>query len=253
MVDIDIPVSPELEKALVPLGCADLALPLPSPLQITLPSGSSLKAFTDMSKGIPTDCSMNFNLMLQLAPLLAAMECPLKILKLMKPLIDVVAGLPDLVTNPTKILQAIGEFADAAVDVVPCFAMIAQIPKMIIDILKVILSVLNCLLGQLRTIRDLMNGLSLRFGEADGNPDLLATLECAQKNATSQAQAMTASIDPIAGVIELAKLIGSIAGMNLDISLSTGGAPPESTEDLDSVIDTLQIAVDAISAIVGEG
>ena len=251
MTDFDIPVSPALEKALAPLACADLQLPLPTPLTVTLPSGAALKSFVDMSKGIPTDCSMNFNLMLQLAPLLAAMECPLKILKLMKPLIDVVEGLKEL-PNPSKVIGAVPAFLDAAKDVIPCFVMIAQIPQMIFDILKLIRSVLNCLLGQLETLRNLMNGLSLRFGEAEGNPDLRATLECAQKNASAQAQALTASIDPISGILDLAKTIGSIVGMNLDIQLGTPGAPPETTEALDAVISTLRAAVDAIDAIVGK-
>ena len=87
---------------------------------------------------------------------------------------------------------------------------------------------LNCLLGQLETLRNLMNGLALRFGEAEGNPDLLATLDCAQKNANAQAAALTSSIDPIAGILALVTTIAGIAGMQLDIKLETGGAPPES-------------------------
>ena len=35
----------------------------------------------DFTRGIPTDCSMNFSLMLQLAPMMASMECLLKVLK----------------------------------------------------------------------------------------------------------------------------------------------------------------------------
>lgn len=252
MVDIDIPVSPALERALEPLACADMSLPLGQPLTVTLPSGAALKSFTDLSKGIPTDCSMNFNLLLQLAPLMAAMECPLKILKLMKPLIDIVEGLKEL-PNPSKVLGAIPAFMDAAADVVPCFVMIAQLKDMIMDVLRLVRAVLNCLLGQLRTLRDLMNGLSLRLAEAQGNPDLRNAIECAQRNAVVQAQALTASIDPIAGIVELAKLIGSIAGLELDFELATGGAPPESLEELDVVIDTLQLAVDAIDAILGAG
>ena len=67
MVDIDIPVSESLQKALQPLSCSDIRLPLPRPLKVELPFGGSLQAFVDMSKGIPNDCSMNFNLMVQIA------------------------------------------------------------------------------------------------------------------------------------------------------------------------------------------
>lgn len=250
MVDIDIPVSEPLNRALQPLTCQDLALPLPSPLKVELPFGGSMNALVDMSKGIPNDCSMNFNLMLQMAPLLAALDCPMKMLKLLKPLIDIVKAVPSL--DPIKIGQALPEFVDAAAELAPCFVALAKVPIMVMDLLRLIRSVLNCLKGQLETLRDLMNGLALRFGEAEGNPDLRETLECSQKNAQAQAQALTASIDPISGVLALVSTIASIAGMSIDISLETGGAPPESTEAVDSVILVLGTAVDAITAIVGD-
>lgn len=250
MVDIDIPVSAPLQKALQPLSCTEIALPLPKPLKVELPFGGSMNALVDMSKGIPNDCSMNFNLMVQIAPLLAALECPMKILKLLKPLIDIIKAVPSL--DAIKIGAAMPEFVDAAAEIAPCFVALAKVPIMVMDLLRLIRSVLNCLLGQLETLRNLMNGLALRFGEAEGNPDLLATLECSQKNAMAQAQALTASIDPIAGVLALVSTIAAIAGMNLDITLETGGAPPETTEAVDGVIAVLRTAVDTITAIVGE-
>jgi len=249
MVDIDIPVSAPLQKALQPLSCSDIQLRMPTPLKVELPFGGSMNALVDMSKGIPTDCSMNFNLMLQMAPLLAALECPMKILKLLKPLIDIIKAVPSL--DPIKIGKAMPDFVEAAAEIAPCFIALAKVPIMVMDLLKLIRSVLNCLLGQLETLRNLMNGLALRFGEAGGNPDLLATLECSQKNAMVQAQALTSSIDPIAGVLALVSTIAGIVGMNLDISLDTGGAPPEDTEALDAIISVLRTAVDAIDAIVG--
>ena len=43
----------------------------------------------DFTRGIPTDCSMNFSLMLQLAPMMASMECLLKILKFIGAIVGV--------------------------------------------------------------------------------------------------------------------------------------------------------------------
>ncbi|GGL14660.1 hypothetical protein [Nocardia jinanensis] len=250
MATYDIPVSEPLEQALAPLSCVDMSLPMPAPLEVNLPFGGSIKAFVDMSKGIPTDCSMNFNLMLQIAPLLAALECPIKMLKLLKPLIDIVQALPTM--DMATIGKAMPEFTDAAVAVATCFTAFGKVPLMIEDLLRLIRSVLRCLLGQLRTIRNAMNGLALRFGEAEGRPELRAQLECAQKNLATQAQAMTSSLEPIAGVLALAGTLAEIAGMELNISLETGGAPPEDTEALDEVIAVLETAVSAIDAIVGE-
>ncbi len=246
----DIPLSEPLQKALEPLSCADLALPMPSPMKVELPFGGSINALVDTSKGIPNDCSMNYNLMLQMAPLLAALSCPMKILKLLKPLIDIIKAVPSL--DPIKIGEAMPEFTEAAIEVMACFTAFAKVPLMVMDLLKLIRSVLNCLLGQLRTIRNAMNGLALRMGDAEGRPELRNQLECAQKNLATQAEAMTSSIDPIAGVLALVTTVAGLAGMQLDITLETGGAPPEDTEALDAIIVVLETAVTAITAIVGD-
>src|ERR1051325_3444868 len=114
MPQIDIKVKGDLKKAFDLPPCKAIKLPLPKPLKVQLPTGSSISAIGDISKGIPTDCSMTFSLMLQIAPLLASMECLLKVLKLIKPLIDVVKGLP---VPPVKAIQGLGEAAMARV---PC-------------------------------------------------------------------------------------------------------------------------------------
>ena len=49
-------------------------------LQITLPFGGAMKAIRDISQGIPNDCTMTFNLLTQLQPLLGGMDSVLKML-----------------------------------------------------------------------------------------------------------------------------------------------------------------------------
>lgn len=248
MVQIDIPVSQSLQKMLDIPPCTKVALPMPKPLKVTLPTGGAMNALVDMSKGIPNDCSMNFNLMLQMAPLLAALECPMRMLKLLKPLTDLMKDLTKLqIPSPT----VVSEFVDAAAELAPCFASIAAIPIMVKDLLCLVRSVLNCLLGQLRTVRDLLNGLSLRMGEAEGNPDLLATLKCAQDNANASVQSLTQAIDPIAGIMVLVSTVAGVAGMSLDIQLTPPAGPPEDLEAFDAMIATLQGVVDAIDAATG--
>lgn len=245
MVTIDIPVSEKLQTALEPLSCKVIALPKAKPLEVHLPTGGSLKAFTDASKAIPTDCALNANLLLQLAPLLAALDCPMKILKTIQGLMEVLTSLP----NVTKIPAFVAQVAE---DLGPCFLAItpAGMLPFVIDLLRLIRSVLNCLLGQLQTLHDLMDGLALRLGEAEGNPELLATIKCAQDNAAAQSGALVSSMDPIAGVIALVKPFAKIAQVDLDISLEASPSP-EGADALEPVIATLQAAVDAIDAIVG--
>jgi hypothetical protein len=246
MTDIDIPLSEELQKAFQIPPCSEVALPFPKPLKVTLPTGSSMNAFVDMSKGIPNDCSMNFNLMVQMAPLLAAMECPLKMLKLLKPLVDIVKGLP-APPSPSEV----SDFLAAAADLAPCFTVFASIPMFVKDLLCLVRSVLNCLLSQIRTVRNLLGGLELRMGEAEGNPDLLATLQCAQDNANASMQSLTQSIDPIAGLLELVGMVAQLGGQSLNLSLSAPSAPPEDLTAIDDLIDVLQAAVDAIDVATG--
>src|SRR5437588_9376794 len=148
MPNIDITVESDLQEAFQIPSCTELGLPNPGPLKVTLPTGGTITAFADISKGIPTDCALTFSLMLQIAPFLAATECLLKVLKLLKPLIDVVQGLP---MPPVKALQ---DFAKAAVDLAPCLLVPtpASIIPFIKDLLCLILKVLNCLLSQMKSL-----------------------------------------------------------------------------------------------------
>src|SRR6266849_3199639 len=181
MPNIDIAVDADLNELFQLPTCADLSLPSAGPLKVQLPTGGSIQAFADISKGIPTDCAMTFSLMLQIAPFLAATECLLKVLKLLKPLIDVIQGLP---VPPVKAIQ---EFAKAAVDLAPCLLVPtpASIIPFIRDLLCLILKVLKCFLSQMKSLLKIMGGLSLQLNLAQqsGNDELVATLQCAQQNA----------------------------------------------------------------------
>lgn len=242
MPTIDIPVKPDLQKALDLKPCEALRIPSPKPLKVRLPVSGELQAFTDLSKGIPNDCSMSFNLMLQIAPLLASMDCLLKILKLLKPIVA-------LVTNPPPTPALIKDVVDAAAEVAPCFTMV-QLPFFGKDILCLIRAVLRCLLQQLTSVRDLLSGLSLRMEAAAGNDDLLETLQCAQKNAQASVDNLTQAIEPLTVVLGLAGPVLQLAGLP-DIALKTPGASPQDLEGLNALIDTLQAVVDAIDDATG--
>ena len=243
-VDIDIPVSPELQQALNTISCEAQGITKPSaPLKITLPSGDTLQAFTDLSKGIPNDCSMTFNLMLQLAPFLASITCLLRILKLLKPLVDIVKSIPG--APPVKAME---EFAEASVELLPCLLMPAAVIPFAKDIICFIRAVLHCLVRQLESVRNLLSGLQLRIEAASGNDDLLATLNCAQENAQTSVENLTQAIEPISALLELAGPILEMAGLP-SISLQAPGAPPQDLAGLDALIETLQDEVSTIDAL----
>jgi hypothetical protein len=245
MPNIDIAVPPELNEMFALPACADIKLPKPEPLTIHLPTGGTLKAFTDISKGIPTDCSMTLSLLLQIGPLLASMDCLLKILKLLKPLIDVIKGLP---FPPVK---AISDFIAAAKDLVPCLliptpAVIAPFVK---DILCLILKVLTCVVGQLKSIVEIMSGLQIQLKVAikDGNGELQTALQCAQDNAATAASHLTQSIEPIAALLELVSPLLQLAGQKPLQLPGIGGATD--VEALKTVVTTLEGVKDAIKVV----
>ena len=249
MPNIDITVTADLQEAFQLPPCEDIKLPFPSPLKVTLPTGGSIAALADISKGIPTDCSMTFSLMIQIAPLLASLECLLKVLGLLKPLIDVINGLP---VPPVK---AILDFGKAAADLAPCLLIptpLNMIP-FVKDLLCLILKALRCLRQQMQSLLGLLTGISRQLAAAQqlGNADLISSLQCAQGNAQAQAAALGLSIQPIAIILELMGTVMGIAGVE-PIKLPTLDASADlqalSTfvEDIQGVEGILEIVTEAL-------
>jgi hypothetical protein len=251
MANIDIKLSEEIQTQLSIPACIDLSLPKATLPQIRLPTGGTIKGITDLTKGIPNDCSLNFSLALQLAPIMASIECLVKVLALIAPLIDVIKALPG-VPDPTALLKAVAKFLEAAKDLAPCLLVptpLAMIP-FIKDILLLLISLLRCLIQQLRSIVELLNGLELSIASAtaDGNTELLATLNCARDNATTAAGGTMQGIEPIKVLLELAGPFLKIAGIPaIEIPAI---APAADLAALTTVLNTLQTVVDTMQAVV---
>jgi hypothetical protein len=110
---------------------------------VHLPTGATLHPTIEASHALD-DCAATADLQRQVAPWLSLAECLLKILALMKPLIDVVKGLP------TPSVSALAQFERAAVNLAPCLlasSPAAAIP-LIRDILCLTLRSLKCLVAQ---------------------------------------------------------------------------------------------------------
>jgi hypothetical protein len=245
MPNIDVPIEADLRDLFKLPECHVIKLPSPKPLKVRLPSGGTIQAFGDISKGIPNDCSLTFSLMLQIAPLLASMDCLLKILKLIKPLIDIVNGLP---IPPVKAIQ---EFVKAAADLAPCLLIPtpASILPFLKDLLCLIIKALNCFLGQMKTLLAMMNGISLQLLSAQtaGDAEGIALAECAQKNAEAQASQLTASIEPIGVILELAGALFGIAGVE-PIKLPQIGSQTD-LDSLNKMVETIQGVVGTLQTV----
>jgi hypothetical protein len=247
-MNIDVPVPDDLRELMAAPKCLDLRLPKPQKLKVQLPSGGTLTALHDIGKAVPTDCSLTFSLLMQIMPLMASMECVLKILKLLKP-------LSDAVTSPPPTPKLIKEIVEAVADLAPCFLSItpAGMIPFVRDILCLILALLRCLIGQLKTIADVMGGLTLQLQAAEeaGNDDLVKTLQCAQENSLASMQHMMNGFGPVSVILDLMAPMMSIAGVGA-IKLpavgdaSSAAAISKTMADLQGVVDTIQGVVDTL-------
>ena len=147
---------------------------------IPLPTGGTLTGFNNPYPPA-SDCSAIINLQTQVAGLIASMSCQFKILKLLKPLIDVVKGLP----NPS--VQAIEAFAAAAEELAPCLltATGAGVLPFVKELLCLEIRSLNCFLrnleqvtGETRGGRPSAGGAQLR-AVLDSYPPIVGTLNLA--------------------------------------------------------------------------
>jgi hypothetical protein len=251
VANIDIRLPQAIQDQLTIPACVDLSLPKPSLPQIRLPTGGSIKGIADLTKGIPSDCSLNFSLALQLAPIMASIECLVKLLALIKPLIDLIKAIAPT-PDPFKIAGALPDFLKAAEALAPC--LLVPTPAFMIpfvkDILSLLIALLRCLIQQLRSIVELLNGLELSIAGATaaGNTDLLATLQCAQGNAQTAADGMMQGIEPIKVLLELAGPFLGIAGIQ-PIAIPAL-APASDLAAFQKVLNTLQTVVDTMQAIV---
>jgi len=248
---IDVPLPPELEEYLSQPVC--IPMPKPAKVEINLPMGGTLKGIADITKAIPDDCSLSFSLALQLGPFLANLDCLLKIVKVIEPLVNVVTGLTK--PDPIAVAESVPKLAQAVPPLLECIAKFlgAGVPLFVRDLLCLVIKILGCIIGQLKSITALMGGLALQIqsAQAAGNTELLAALECAQQNAQISAQHMMSAVEPVMVLLSLAEPLLGIAGVN-PIQTPALASPDdlEKMQDaingLDELVKTLRLAAEIV-------
>jgi len=226
--------------------CAELK-PLGDLPDIELLGGVELKAFVDIAAGPPTDCKLSFNLMLQLAPLMASMACLFKIFNVFVALKDFAEGAKDPVN---KLPGAVPGLIDAIVELEGCIPPL-QLPKLAImlkGILELVLRFLSCFLSNLNNLIDFK--ASLDFDGAAGNPVLTEALGCAGASVDAAQVNLLKSLDPLKPIMKIAGMVGGVAGIPLELpdfgAISAGGDVQESIDSVQKAIDSLQAVVDSI-------
>lgn len=208
---------------------------------VKLPLGGELKGFADFSASVPTDCTLTFSLLAQLAPLLASISCLLKVLK-------VLASLKEFASNPlTKGPDLIATIDGAAGCITAVTVPALSIIPSIKGILQLIISFLNCFISQLESIVNLQANIDLE--SAKDNPVLLASLSCAQDNAQASMDNLMASLEPIepliAAVNTLGEFVPGFPKIELSIDLSSGQDRVQVISDLKQKITSLEAVIDS--------
>lgn len=236
MATIDIALPDELTQALTPPVCLDLSLPKVGSATLTLPMGGTLQGMADFTRGIPTDCSMNLNLMLQLAPMMASMECLLKILKFVGAIVEILKSF-----NP---VTAVADVLSAAEDLAKCLEIViplGPICTFVKDLLLLISTMILCVVKELDSILKILGGLQLQISiaEANGNSDLLAALTCAQQNAQTSAKGAMQSMQPIIVLLSLAGTFIELAGTPVNVPAIPSVVPADDLEAMQTLLDDL--------------
>lgn len=235
-----------------------IPFPQPEVIKIPLPYGAELRSIVDMSKP-PSDCSVVHSLMLQIMPLLASMECLFKILKVAKELLDVLPSSPADVINPASVVSTLKDVVTKVVpslaDLAGCFLLFdpCEISRMIAAILKMLIGYIGCLIEGVESVLNFQVGIDL--DSAQGNPVLLASLNCAQDNAEASLTSLSQALEGIQPLLDIASSLLELVGLPalelppLDAStpkLSDLAEGEDPLAPVKSLRDGMQTALDAL-------
>ena len=224
-----------------PKGCS--IIPRPAPITIPTPFGVELQSVTDLSKGIPNDCSIVHSLMLQLTPMLAGFSCVLKIL-------GVVGALQKFANSPNP-LGEVGNLAKAIDKASDCIGLPIN-PKpwldMIKAILQVILAFIGCLIQAFESIRNFKAGIDL--DAEGGTPLLLNTLDCAKGNGDTSLASLLEAMEAIQPLMQIIQTItGIVPGLSDIVKLPTLSLSSSGGDPLQPIIDFHDKLAEIVDAI----
>src|ERR1019366_5269497 len=228
---------------------------MPPPLRIQLPTGGALIGSTDPSLGLPSDCSRVLSFLPQVASYLASVQCLLKVLQLTGPLVDVIKALP---ASP-QLAAPVQQFIKAAEGLAPCLqAGGPSVITFIKDLLCLTVRALNCIMGEMKVLLGVMSDLERQLDSArvQGNTELVNLLQGEQKKAQFKAENLIASIEPIRAILDLARIMFGIAGLE-PMQIPTFGSQSDLNslnqlvESLQSIVGVFQIVADSLGGCEG--
>ena len=225
-------------------------------MQLRLPLGGTIKPMPDITKGLPSTCSLNFNLALQIAPIMASIECLMNVLEVHRRdhrRDQGVQGQPAV--DPVEHRQADhGRGRRRRLHRKGHLPPLGILP-FIKDLLLMIARILRCIVEALQKHRRDHGraGAAARDRASERQRRAAGPAQCAKENAELAAAGQMQAIEPIQVLLDLAKPFFALGDIP-EIALPAIGsdtdidALKQVLETLDTVLGAIETAAEAIPA-----
>lgn len=213
----------------ITIECPEI-LPLPDPLEITLPGGVTME---------------HINLVEVIQPALAPLIPLFNIVDTVVTIFNCLKTVPEVVTNPKAILECLGELGKAIGKLLQLIPQLS-VPIMIIGLIDMLIATLKQARDQFVHLNNQIEQITKVVDRAKELDDktLMAIAQCAEANVAQEAANVgkqLASLGRLLGVINL--LMGLIGGPEIPDFGDMAGKP------LDEVIEMIDALVNVLEGI----
>lgn len=208
-----------------------LAFDVPS---LQLPFGIEMQAVADFSKGPPSECAMLSNLMVQLSPVLAAFS----------PIVTILNVFVALEKTAKSAFLDVGDLLAALAKVIDMLSPSGFVAA-VKSILLMVIAYLECFIETMEGLLEFQASIDLSV--AAGNPELLASLQCASGNASVSMQQLMQSLGPIGPILDLLKPLISLGGVPIPLPAI---ADLQGAKDIDATLKTLSKMLDDLKQVL---
>jgi len=227
----------------------------PTQRTIRLPTGARLTSSAELPKGMDEQCKVAFNLMLQMGPFMASIQCLVDVLQFVFDSIEFSKSVPDAITSldVSKPIKAAAKLAEDGKKLTACFGwFLGPIPlcQFVKDVLTMIHDFIRCLLELMDSVLTQQLELQVKVGDAEDNPELLEVLNLAQDNLTATMGQAVNSMGPILNLLQLMggfmETVGA-GGLSVpSIDQLTGGSVEAAIQPIKDLNDALGVIIEAL-------
>lgn len=235
-------------------SAADLVPPIPAALpalSVTFPGGATLQSFPK-PEDITQPLRLAKSLVDQAAPLLASLAPLFKLLDLIMSLVRFAQSVPNLISDPSSVAQAIVDVVEKSAAVAALIPQLS-VPLMIVGLIDLIITFLEGMVGLLTQLADeaaraqaaLQKVADLQAAGLDTDR-LAAMANTMQANVVTQTANVSAGLGPVGKIIDVINLMASLAGLPELPGIGGFADPAQGVQVLGDFVSTIRSIRDAI-------